>query len=246
MDQDRADETSLVATLRYCHCQFYTEQNVNYALCQSNSSQLLHNCMCTRNPRVRRAWSTCNRRAAGAPGTRRPRNGRRHWTVKWHELRPTWCRAVGAVWRATAPGHSLDRHERHTPQRPSLLATTDTALPPRNTYGPTAPLWWSAESVRRYVNKSRSSYYVRWQRGTARIRPPLLLQSVDVSCLPGPQQQTCSSGFAAVGPCWDRQTDGQRTPYDYIDPAPHTVLAVPVIGVSRLAVVTSRLTKRRS
>jgi len=27
------------------------------------------------------------------------------------------------------------------------------------------------------------------------------------TCAPGPQQQTCSSGFAAVGPCWDR--DGQ-------------------------------------
>jgi len=33
--------------------------------------------------------------------------------------------------------------------------------------------------------------------------------------MPGPQQQTCTSGFAAVGPCWDgqteRQTDGYRT-----------------------------------
>jgi len=51
--------------------------------------------------------------------------------------------------------------------------------------------------------------YVRWQRGTARIHPPLLQQSIDISCLPNPQQQTCSSGFAAVGPCWDRQTKGQ-------------------------------------
>jgi len=28
-----------------------------------------------------------------------------------------------------------------------------------------------------------------------------------ISCQPGPQQQTCSSYFAGVGPCWDRETD---------------------------------------
>ena len=38
---------------------------------------------------------------------------------------------------------------------------------------------------------------------------PAVQQSIGISCLPGPQQQTCSSGFAAVGPWWDRQTDGQ-------------------------------------
>jgi len=32
--------------------------------------------------------------------------------------------------------------------------------------------------------------YVRWQRGTARCRTPLLQQSVDMSYTPGPQQQT--------------------------------------------------------
>jgi len=32
---------------------------------------------------------------------------------------------------------------------------------------------------------------------------------VDISCSPSPQQQTCSSGCAAVGPYWDIQTDGQ-------------------------------------
>jgi len=36
-------------------------------------------------------------------------------------------------------------------------------------------------------------------------RMPLLLraeqQSIDISCLPDPQQQTFSSGFAAVDPC---------------------------------------------
>jgi len=40
-------------------------------------------------------------------------------------------------------------------------------------------------------------------------RTPLLQQSIDISCLPGPQQQTCSSRIVAVGPCWDRLTDRQ-------------------------------------
>ena len=39
------------------------------------------------------------------------------------------------------------------------------------------------------------------------IHTPPLQQSIDISFLPGPQQQTCSCGFAAVGPCWDGQTD---------------------------------------
>ena len=63
-----------------------------------------------------------------------------------------------------------------------------------------------------------SATYVRRQRGTARIRPPLLQRSIDVSCPPGPQQQTCSSGFAAVGPCWDRQTDA--VPIHHKTPVP--------------------------
>jgi len=62
-------------------------------------------------------------------------------------------------------------------------------------------------------NKSVISHLVRWQRGTARIRPPLRQQLIDISNLPGPRQQTYSSRFAAVSPCWgsrqkDRQTDG--------------------------------------
>ena len=44
-------------------------------------------------------------------------------------------------------------------------------------------------------------------------------QVIDNSCSPGTQQQTCSSGFAAVGPCRDRWTDRRRTPYRFIDPA---------------------------
>jgi len=61
-------------------------------------------------------------------------------------------------------------------------------------------------------------------------------QSVDISCQPGlqlqtrswlgPQQQTCSSGFAAVGP--DIQVNGHRWIRDRcIDPAPHCERAVP-------------------
>jgi len=40
-------------------------------------------------------------------------------------------------------------------------------------------------------------------------RTPLLQHSIDISRPPGPQQQTCNSGSAAVEPCWDRQTDGR-------------------------------------
>jgi len=38
-------------------------------------------------------------------------------------------------------------------------------------------------------------------------RTPPLQQSIDISCPPGPRLQTCSSGFAAVGQRWDRQTE---------------------------------------
>ena len=50
-------------------------------------------------------------------------------------------------------------------------------------------------------------------------------------CPPGPQQQTCSSGFAAAGICWDRQTDG-RTPCRFIDPAQHAMLAVSITALA--------------
>ena len=67
---------------------------------------------------------------------------------------------------------------------------------------------------------------------------PAVQQSTNISCSPRPQQQTCNSGFTAVGPCcmgqtewWtDERSDGHkdgRTPYCYIDPAPHPVRAVP-------------------
>ena len=42
-------------------------------------------------------------------------------------------------------------------------------------------------------------------------------QSMDI-CPSGPQQQSCSGEFAAVG----RAGTDRRTPYRYIDPAPHT------------------------
>jgi len=51
-----------------------------------------------------------------------------------------------------------------------------------------------------------------WQHVTACICTPLLVSVGRVAVdqyflLPGPQQQTCSSGFAAMGTCWDRWTD---------------------------------------
>jgi len=61
-----------------------------------------------------------------------------------------------------------------------------------------------------------SFLYVSWQHDTARIRPPLLQQSIDISCPPGPQQQTCSSGFAACGPVLgqtDRRTETVLFPF---------------------------------
>jgi len=65
---------------------------------------------------------------------------------------------------------------------------------------------------------------------------PLLRQSIDISCPPSRHQQTCSSGFAAVGPCWDRQTD-RRTPHRFIDPTLHTMRAEPIMASPRLASV---------
>ena len=65
---------------------------------------------------------------------------------------------------------------------------------------------WSADGWNKFVF---SYLYVGllWERGAAtRIRMSLLQQSINI-CLPGPQQQTCSSGFATVGPCSDRHTD---------------------------------------
>jgi len=48
------------------------------------------------------------------------------------------------------------------------------------------------------------------------LRHHSLQQSIDISCLPGPQQQRVAAG-------WDRQT-----PDSCIDPALHTVWVVPV------------------
>jgi len=65
--------------------------------------------------------------------------------------------------------------------------------------------------VAAYTNKSIFSYYVCKQCDTARIcLPPLLQQSIDISYPLAPQEQTCSSGFAAVAHAKkDGQTNGQ-------------------------------------
>ena len=49
---------------------------------------------------------------------------------------------------------------------------------------------------------------------------PAAQQPIDISCSRGPQQQTYSSGFAAVGSCWETDT------VPFIDPDLHTMLAV--------------------
>jgi len=57
-----------------------------------------------------------------------------------------------------------------------------------------------------YITGLCSATYVRWQRGTARIRPPLLQQFIDIPA--GPTAANLQrSGFAGT----DRQTDGHRT-----------------------------------
>jgi len=83
------------------------------------------------------------------------------------------------------------------------------------------------------VTRLRAAFYVRWQQGTARIRPPsaptaehLSRAAVDrytVSCPPGPQQQTYSSGFAVAGLCCDSRTDRRTNTVPLLDPAPHTM-----------------------
>jgi len=66
-------------------------------------------------------------------------------------------------------------------------------------------------------------------------RTPLLQQSLDVSCPPGPQQQTCSGGFAAAGMCaMLGQTDG-RTPYRFVNAGSHTMRAMSVNETTKLA-----------
>ena len=57
-----------------------------------------------------------------------------------------------------------------------------------------------------------------------RHTPLLVSAGHDISCPPGPQQQTCNSEYC--GQCWDGRTDGNRT--ISICPAPHTMQAVPI------------------
>ena len=75
-----------------------------------------------------------------------------------------------------------------------------------------------------------SASYVRWQRGTARIRSPLLLSAGRAASTRStfPVSRAHSSKPATVGLLLCAragQTDG-RTPCRYIDPAQHTVRAV--------------------
>ena len=55
---------------------------------------------------------------------------------------------------------------------------------------------------------------------------PAARQSIDISYLHSPQQQTCPKPLQRANGT-DRQTDG-RTPYRFIDPALHTVRAVSI------------------
>jgi len=63
---------------------------------------------------------------------------------------------------------------------------------------------------------------------------PAVQQSIVISSPPDPQQQTCSRGFAAVGPCWNKQNRRKDT----VHPAPQSKRAVPItcrsISLSRI------------
>ena len=76
-------------------------------------------------------------------------------------------------------------------------------------------IWWRTNQ---WKNKSVFNYYVRWKRGSTRIRPPLAVEALLL----------CNHAGT------DTRTDG-RTPYRFIDPAPHTMSAVPISGVSLYA-----------
>jgi len=68
----------------------------------------------------------------------------------------------------------------------------------------------------------RSASYVSGQHDTARIRcrAPTVQQSIDISCLSGPQRQTRLSGVRWPNDWTDGQTD-RRTLDNLIHPAPH-------------------------
>jgi len=78
-----------------------------------------------------------------------------------------------------------------------------------------------------------SATYIRWQRGTARVRPPhAAAAAIDRYLLP--------AGLTAANLlqrglllCAHAGTDGRTdgwTPYGFIDPAPHIMRAVLIIG----------------
>jgi len=55
---------------------------------------------------------------------------------------------------------------------------------------------------------------------------PAEQQSIDISCPPGPQQQTRRTLLQRSNGA-DTRTDDGRTQYRFVEPAPHTAPAVP-------------------
>jgi len=64
----------------------------------------------------------------------------------------------------------------------------------------TAPKYFS-ENNNNNTNSNSMISYLRTLTTWHCPHSPLLQQSIDISRRPGTQQQTCSSVFAAVGPC---------------------------------------------
>ena len=69
-----------------------------------------------------------------------------------------------------------------------------------------------AYTVKRLNNYYKSFFsYLRTLTTWHCPHSPAAATAIDTFCPPGPQQQTCNSGFAAMDLCWDRQMDGHRT-----------------------------------
>jgi len=97
--------------------------------------------------------------------------------------------------------------------------------------GPTMHAWYVRADLLRSVHLRTAGFILLFQKfSSVYVMCTLttwhcLQHLIDISRPPGPQQQTCSSGFAAVGPCWDRQTDGHCAVSPYVLIAVYIVTA---------------------
>ena len=140
---------------------------------------------------------------------RRPCDGwrrRRECTAGECPRRWGWSQAAGHSWTSDMSTEAATSHE------PSTLSTAPWRSECRCGAGrhlsqtPTVPRQHCSS-----LNKSVLSFLHMLTTCTSNCQLPTTLlcavqQSIDISCQPSPEQQTCSTGFAAVGPCWESQT----------------------------------------